>query len=281
MFDVQRGPGAVAAEVKMIRTLRKKAFLVVEGRDDVRFWTARQHGECELVNGGGKPNVVEGVRRLDGERVEGVLGVVDDDYDSLLGLDRGTRNVITTGTHDLECLLCRSAALDAVLGEYGDRRKIEMFEETQGVSVREGLLERAVVFGRLRWAAVRWELRIDTSAIHVGRFVDEQTWAIDEEGLTATVTAPDWCEEKHVLMRNIEELPSEDPWCLAQGHDMVQVLRAGLRRVLGSTKAAVGSQHICSVLRAGISLQELEATTLGAGVREWETAHGAYRILRN
>ena len=104
-----------------------------------------------MVDGEGKTNVVEGIARLRASEREGVLGVVDDDYDSLLGVRERAANVVVTDAHDLECLLCRSRALDTVLVEYGSGRKIRRFEEEAGIDVRTGLLERASVFGKIRW----------------------------------------------------------------------------------------------------------------------------------
>ena len=187
MLTGHKDPGTIASEVKMMRMEHAGAFLVVEGVTDMRFWRPRRSEECELVNGEGKKNVIGGVRRLDAERFGGVLGVVDDDCDSLMDLDPGTDNVVRTDAHDLECLLCRSSALEKVLAEYGDESKIRRFETNAGTDVRGALLERALVFGRLRFAALLNRLDIDNSAIRVRRFVDAETWTVDGQGLVRAV----------------------------------------------------------------------------------------------
>ena len=156
-------PGILATEITMNRMSHDGAFLVVEGNDDVRFWTptSRRHADCELVDGEGKQNVIGGIQKLDAAIFPGVLGIVDSDYDPLNGMGIGSDNLLLTDAHDLECLLCRSSALDMVLAEHGNRSKIERFENETGDDVRTGLLERALVFGRLRWAAVRSHPVID------------------------------------------------------------------------------------------------------------------------
>ena len=112
-------PGTIVAEIKMRRMLRRSAFLVLEGVDDVRFWKTRHHLDCVLIDAEGKPNVVYGIDRLNAGRMEGVLGIVDDDYDSMLGVSYDVRcNMAATDAHDLESLLCRSSALDSILAEY-------------------------------------------------------------------------------------------------------------------------------------------------------------------
>ena len=102
----------------MRRMLHRSAFLVLEGVDDVRFWKTRHHLDCVLIDAEGKPNVVHGIARLNAGRMEGVLGIVDDDYDSMLGVSYDVRcNMAATDAHDLESLLCRSSALDSILAE--------------------------------------------------------------------------------------------------------------------------------------------------------------------
>ena len=172
-----KDPDTLVAEIKMSRMSHDGAFLIVEGRDDIRFWTptSRRHADCELVDGEGKPNVIGGIQRLDAASFPGVLGIVDSDYDTLIGISIESGNLLTTDAHDLECLLCRSSALDKVLAEYGNRSKIERFEDETGTDVRTGLLERALVFGRLRWAAARSHPMIDLGGFRVPQFVDENT----------------------------------------------------------------------------------------------------------
>ena len=264
----------------MTRLYHTGAFLVVEGVSDVRFWKTRKHVACELVDGEGKANVVRAIHRLDAENVCGVLGVVDDDYDGLMGISHGTPNVVATDAHDLECLLCRSSALEAVLAEFGIDSKIRQFEEAAGVDVRTGLLDRAVVFGRLRWAAMRRDLKVNIDAIGVPQFVDRKTWRVDGEQLARAVVDGETLDNYEVLMRSVAELPGTDPWYVARGHDMVQILRIGLQRVLGAMPTSTGTKVITMVLRSAMSLGELESTKLCADMRTWERANG-YSVLRN
>ena len=278
MLVGQKDPDSLVAEIKMTRTLHDGAFLVVEGKDDVRFWTRWRHKTCEIVDGEGKCNVTGAVKRLDTQCIGGVLGIVDDDYDSLEGLTVGSDNLVATDAHDLECLLCRSSALDVVLAEFGDSSKIGQFEGIEGVDVRVGLLERTLVFGRLRWAALHFDLNVDLDALRVARFVNYDTWDVDGEDLIRAAVRNDSSDEE-LLRRRIAELAPADPWCIARGHDMVELLRIGLMHVLGNISASVGPQQISQVLRAAIPPQELQGTTLWTDVRKWESGNPDYAVL--
>ena len=279
MLSGHKDPGSISVEIKMTRMVHNGACFLVEGVDDLRFWRTRRHVSCELVDGEGKCNVVGAIQRLDAEDIRGILGMVDDDFDSLMHINHGTRNLVATDTHDLECLLCRSSALDQVLAEFGIVEKIQQFEAA-GVDVRSGLLERTMVFGRLRWAAKCHNLDIDVGAISVPRFMNSGTWSVDEGELIRVVSkngSPDDCEK---LKHRIAALPVADPWRVAQGHDMIQVLRIGLRHVLGALPASKGPDDIARILRVAVSSEEFQRTTLCKNIRIWEDANG-YLVLPN
>lgn len=269
MLQGHKSPGTLVAEIKMSRMSHDGAFLLVEGKDDRRFWEPRLHSGCELIDGEGKPNVVGAVQQLDAARFRGALGIVDSDYDFPTGPRFESENLLYTDAHDLECLLCRSSALDKVLAEYGDPAKIRRFERG-GIDVRTALLERTLVFGRLRWAA-RVRPATELRGIAVQRFVDEKTWTVDGEELIRQA-ASDVQDIKSRLAR----LPEADPWYVTRGHDMLQILRTGLRHVLGNLPAR---NDIPGILRAGLTPEAMHRTGLGAGVQAWQTANHPYSVL--
>ena len=222
-----KNSGTLAAEIKMTRANHSGAFLIVEGVNDVRFWKPRRHVSCELVDGEGKKNVVGVINRLDTIKFDGVLGAIDSDYDSLNGVILGSDNLVATDAHDLECLLCRSSALDTVLAEFGSSEKIQRFEQQEGVDVRTSLLNRAQIFGRLRWAVQCLELSIDSKLIHVPRFVDDSSWTVDSDELIRAVQGE--ISDGSVLSAQIDSLALPDPWHVARGPDLIELLRIGLK----------------------------------------------------
>ena len=254
------------------------AFLLVEGKNDIKFWTSRRHARCELVDGEGKQNVIGGIQRIDDAGLAGVLGIVDSDYDLLNGMIFESGNLLATDAHDLECLLCRSSALDKVLAEYGDHRKIEQFEDETGDDVRTALMKRALVFGRVRWAAIRCDPVIDLGRFNVPRFLEENTWtAANEETICNELL--DSADDVLALTRRVEGLPEADPWYVARGHDMVEILRIGLRCRLGNIPASVGAREIGAVLRTAMSADDLQKTELWKGMRLWEDGNSPYMVL--
>ena len=276
-----KNPGTLEAEIRMLRTQRDWAVLVVEGPDDWRFWSRRTGEQCELVDGEGKPNVIGCVRRADKAALRGVVGAVDSDYDQLMGVAWGSMNLVGTDAHDLECVLCRSSALEAVLAEYGEERAIREFEGREGGSVRCSLLHRALAFGRIRWAALRCELEVDSNALDkVARFVREDDWTVDERDLVRVVAGGGSGDGERRLTECLDELPVDaDPWHVVRGHDLIVLLRIGLRRALGSMSPTRGTQDIARALRLAFSPDQLRASSLYRDLRAWERRNPPYRVL--
>lgn len=254
----------------MRRTQHDGSFLVVEGKDDSRFWRPRSHDSCRLIDGCGKQNVVLGLQRLDEIEFGGVLGVVDSNHDHLAGVPLPSANLVATDAHDLECMLCRSPALGRVMAEYGDDEKIARFERQQRTDVRTALLNRGLVFGRLRWAVRRLMPNVGLGDLKPHRFIDERAWAVDDEELVRVVAESKAHGDAQALKRAITQLPAADPWHIVLGHDLIEILRVGLRYALGSLKASVGVDGIAALLRQAVEGQDLEATGLWRDIRRWE-----------
>ena len=275
-----KDPGTVAAEIKMTRMMHDGALLVVEGIDDSRFWRTRRHSTCEVLVGEGKQNVVRGIGCLSPPDCRGVWGVVDDDYDSLLGVERRRENIAITDAHDLECLMCRSRALETVLVEHGSPEKIKRFVGKEGVEVRTALTERAAIFGRTRLAAALHGLDIEHAAISLERFLSRKTWEVDSAGLLRAVVKEGSMHDESVVKSCLDRLPVANVWWVVQGHDLLEVLRIGLMGALGNMKPSVGSGQLAQLLRAAMSREDLQDTQLWAEIRNWEEcARGQYLVL--
>lgn len=271
-------PEILANEIALLRDVHAGAFLVLEGKDDVCFWRQRCHRRCELVDGEGKLNVTGTLLRLDEHSFRGALGLVDSDYDTFSSNEPLSPNLVATDAHDLECVLCRSASLDAVLAKHGDSSRIRGFEDAEGTDVRQALLNRALVFGRIRLAAALWREGDAMREVRVPRFVCERTWHVDADTLLATVARRS-TRSQDAWQTRTNELLQEDPWFVVRGHDMLQILCIGLRRVLGDLPVTVGVKGIASALRRAMAPEGLEATGLWKEMRAWEARNSPFTVL--
>ncbi len=272
--------GVVASEVIMTRQLHSGSFLIVEGEDDYKFWSPRvASGACELVIGNGKPNVEGALIRLDRGGFQGALGIVDDDFDILEGRSRPSPNLISTDGHDLESMLLRSPALDRLLAEYGKVKKIRKFETIHGGTILEALVERGLEFGRLRWLALRGGWSYPFRDRGPDRFLDETTWEVRRDDLHAEIMRTSVFASIEELRAALAALPAADPWSICQGHDLISILRIGLKKVLGDLKSTKGVNDIAAMLRSAFDDQQLHGGYLGSAIRCWESGNQPYRVF--
>jgi hypothetical protein len=273
-----KNPGIIEAEIIMKRQIHKGCFLLVEGPDDSRFWRGRiGEKHCNIVIAEGKSNLVGAIEKLDAKSFSGALGIVDDDCDSLENWRNPSKNLLVTDAHDLECLILRSPTLErGILAELGDPKKIEDFQTETNLTVRERLLENGLPFGRLRWLSKR--ARQGYKAPKPDGFMNAAQWSVEECKLMAHAAAQLAQNSPEDLRDDLAKLPEADPWRVCQGHDLLDILRLGLSKVLG-LKSSCATDHLAGVLRAGFQDADFSQTRLYSNICDWQQANAPYRIF--
>ena len=180
---------SIANELRMKRTQRDGAFVVIEGADDSRFYrrfVARQI--CALIPAFSKENVIGAVALLDETNFVGALGIVDSDFDVLVPKALPSPNIVRgDDSHDLETMLVRSPALDAVLHEFTAPGKLEAFEARLNAPFRTWLLQSAKFIGYLRWHSVTKGTNLCFEGLRFSRFIDSQTLRLDHDAFFAEI----------------------------------------------------------------------------------------------
>ena len=216
--------------------------------------------------------------RLAAAGIQGALGVVDDDCDSLERRENGCMNVIRTDSHDVETMLLNSSAFEKVLVEYGKDSKLAALEEKEGCSVREALARRALLFGNLRWLAVRnaWSVPFEKK-FSPWRFADPAVWQFDQDDLYASFAAEVLGISPEDVAGLVSALPKADPWAIIQGHDAITILAIGLRTVLGSVQ--ISDTNLAKALRLAFDVAAFRSTALHDSVMAWQLTNQPYVIL--
>ena len=70
-----------------------------------------------------------------------------------------------------------------------------------------------------------------------------------------------------------------DPWHVVHGHDLLNLLRIGLRSTLGDLSANTGINAIARVLRQAMQLTDLQSTGLWQDMRLWEKRNTPFLVL--
>ena len=158
------------------------------------LWKTRTAGpsSCQLVLDGSKRTAIGSVEKIYGLNQTGILAIVDDDYDSMLGQAIPFPNIIRTETCDIEALMLKSTALESLLCELGDDRKILQIEQEEGRTIREAFLSRALIFGQLRYLNALNKWNVSFEKISPYRFVDASTWGIKKATILEEICRRSW-----------------------------------------------------------------------------------------
>jgi hypothetical protein len=279
---IHRRPVVIANEIRMRRSQHVGAFLVTEGRDD-RLLCERfiSPADCKLVIAEGKTSVCEVIEILEDAGFSGVVGLIDADFDRIVNVQHSSPNIIVTESHDLECLLIRSSALEVVLGELASSEKLATF----GNDFRAILLRAATPIGALRLYSHRAQLGLRFDGLRYPTFINRESLEIDSEALVKEVRNRTQRQNLpvHEILGGIKAVQTEgnDGWSLCCGDDLLGILSYGLRHAIGDNPAQlVSEEQLRRALRLAFSDQLFQDSTLSAALRTWEKENATFRVLK-
>ncbi|MEH2229804.1 MAG: DUF4435 domain-containing protein [Nostoc sp.] len=273
----------VANQIRLRRSTYNGTFLLVEGSSDKTFYKRFvDQLVCELVETSGKQRAIEILKILEQSNFQGILAIVDADFERLETLLYTSPNLLRTDSHDLETMLIDSPAFKKVLAEFGSEEKIAQFNR----DVKLVLVENGMSVGYLLWISKCDGLNLTFEGITFSKFIDEQTLQIDELKLIQEIKNKSQAfslNEKNLQERlKTQKSNNHDPWQICCGHHLVEILSFGLRKALGSNKAAdVEPNSLERSLRLAYEEIYFHQTQLYLDIRKWESNNQPFRVLRN
>lgn len=263
-----RTPGDIVAEIKMSLSAFCGVHLLVEGGTDCSFWKLRfnKSAQCQLVICGNKTVVVSSITLLDQLALGKILGVIDDDFDSLLGISYASTNLFATDAHDLETMMVSSMALNNILIELGDSTRISHFVARTNKSVADTLVDISLVFGRLRLLNAKNKWNVDFSKLSPWKYVDQSTWQLDKAKLFV-----EFANQIGATPLDVENAVTAEvgtpPWNIIQGHDALNILAIGLRSALATKQFS--EKDLSKYLRLSYDNAMFQSTALFEKISAW------------
>ncbi|MBN3925503.1 DUF4435 domain-containing protein [Nostoc sp. NMS4] len=277
----------VANKIRQLRQTYSGAFLLVEGSYDKVFYERFVDKlACHLEITAGKPSskqrAIEILAILETSNFQGVLAIVDADFDRLQNIPVKSPNLLLTDTHDLETMLIQSPTLDKVIAEFASEDKISQLNR----DIREVLLSVGISVGYLRWISQSDGLNLTFEGIIFSRFINEKNWQFNELKLIQEVKNKSqafYLKDEEIQQRlNSEKSNNHDRWQVCCGHDLVEILSLGLRKVIGTNNAAdVEPNSLERNLRLAYEVAYFCKTQLYSEIRLWETNNPPFKVLRN
>jgi hypothetical protein len=279
----------IANSIRMKRSQSPSVTcLIVEGRDDKAFFGRYTEPHvCHITVASGRPRVVEAILELDRTQFQGALGIVDADFTVLDEQPPASPNLVVTDKHDVECMLLASPALEHVLREQADETKLTSVQETRG-TVAKYLLTLGAPVGYLRWASARKQWSLKFEGLDFSTFVREKDFDFDQArffekvrnhqgGRTAPLPSVEEMQSEVDALAN----PGHDLWHVCCGHDLIELLSIGLRKVLGERQAAhVKREALEQQLRLAYEEGYFQSTVLYVAIVAWERRNPPFKVLR-
>lgn len=263
----------------MLRSVFSGTILVVEGATDMRlFGKLTDEDNCEVVAAHSKDNVRLAVRELYNRRKDSkVIGIMDADMDRLKGtVSKGP--IFMTDTRDAEMMLMKCSALEDVLWEYAERDALENFTEKYG-EVRDIILSSSYPLGLLMYISYIRDYGLSFKDLDFAKFINPITLGIDIKNMIEEVmynSRDPGAGLKAIRAELEKEMDEEhDPWIVCRGHDAVQILLTGFRRIFGGYNARnMRCGELAGALRLAYDMKDFVNTSLYKETKEWCESKG-------
>lgn len=278
-INASKTPGIIVAEITMMKTAHSGAFFMVEGEEDSKFWTPRiDETRWQIVIAGGKPNLVGAASLLDQSADRRVIGLVDSDFDRVIGQIVASSRVAVTDQHDLDVFLVCSSALKLVMHEIADVAAIKVVETAQNKALAELAAEVALHFGRLRLLNDSRNYGVNfAKQLKPYAYVSNTDWTVNIAQLHA-----DFCNHAGILPQVLNAaMPQHGPqhlFDIVQGHDLLRVVDIGLRGFLCGTKSC-GEQELRSKLRIAVQTAQLIVSSMCVELETIAMGFGLPRLV--
>lgn len=264
-----------------------RMHLLVEGDDDRKFFSAALKGidKVNVVCCWGADTVSSTIQKIDRLRKSSqflpTLGIIDRDYRMVLGILYASPNLLTSDLRDIECMMVGSPAFEAVLSEFGSKKKIDAFGGTD--SVVRTTINSASHIGKLRFHSQHKGLNVSFQLLDIKKILDRKTLSIDPKALLNHLNARQGANGSRMTDNDLAVADSsckdakceqkqpyfKHPLLLCRGHDLMEVLAVAFRSTLGSRTAAESSrENIESLFRLSY-VAHFRNSQLAISIESW------------
>ena len=269
----------ISNQISMLRSVFEGTILVVEGVTDMRLYGKLiDDAVCEIIPAHSKENVRMSVRESNFRRKDDkVIGLMDADTD-LLERKASVPPLFITDARDAEMMLIKSDALNDVIHEYGEKDAIYLFEEKNG-KIRDVILNACYPLGLLMYVSKIRDLGLSFKDLDFSRFINSLTLSSDIRAMAEEViyNSQDLGLSAKRVREILEaELEKElDPWIVCRGHDAVEILVLGLRKIFGSYNAkGIRCGELAGALRLAYDMSDFIETRLYEETKGWCESKG-------
>lgn len=267
----------IANEVRMRTLTHSGPFLLIEGDSDAKFF-AHQFGEeaIALIPSFGWENVVQAIEILEGEQRRDVLGIIDLDYRGIIDDPPPSKNIVMTDTHSIETMMFASSAFYRVMKERASHEKVKNFPEGMN-GIRKRVIELGKPIGSLRFYSYKAGGCYSFDGMNLEKFVDKKTLSFSGGKFVAhlrgihpknTTISENIFQNAMTEAQYIEVF--QNPYRLCCGHDLMEILAIGLKKIWGTHGSKeISGAFIEELFRLAYSKEEFRTSRLYSDIEAW------------
>lgn len=261
-------------------------ILIVEGGTDFKFYSNCICDEKYIltsdfrddISEGRKGKVIETIMKANEEGIEGVIGLIDADFDNLSNIST-EENLYRTDTHDLEAMLIKSKrTLKKVLIRYSkDRCLIPDLDISKIQSI---ILSSSKYIGYALWCSNNYRWRIDFKKFPINQCIDNSCRLNIEkmcEILSKRATSGEISSTK-IKLEVCKKLSEQwDIWQVCRGKEMIRVLAHYISFCLKN--CSVRYDDLVHDLILAFEKDDFFKTNLYSSLMKWQNKNKNYLLF--
>ncbi|WP_180242422.1 DUF4435 domain-containing protein [Bacillus sp. AFS029533] len=281
----QKNPNRIVSEFQVKRNSNKgKTIVLVEGAGDIEFFQkifcVKQ---CRYIDCNGKDNVKDSIRLLNNRSQNGFAGIVDCDFDKILGRVPLIKNLYLTDTHDIETMIMSSGVtLNDYIKMYADLDDYEKFLERTDTTIDKIIINSARIIGLLRYISIKNNFNLSFKEIDYTKFLDANL-EVNLSNLCKHIIDCSFSEIDNdyleILFEN-EKKSEYNDYEICSGHDITEILHYGMKFIFGSIKGKkISRDMIEERLRLIYDYKDFFETKISTELIEWENINHPYFLF--
>lgn len=289
---------SLSNQISMLRSHpqnRGRAMLLVEGYSDKVFFKNFTEESLLIVAADGKANVIATLAIIVERDPTGILSVVDTDYDYYISdphLSKIPHHIkkkidkilFFTDTHDLETLIINSHAMNKLLNQYGDDKKIESIEKHR--KIISILVNECKLIGVLKLLSLQKSWHLSFKSIEFQKFFDPTNLVIDPINLLSEVMSKSVMDDldPQVIIREFMKSTQKefDSWMVCSGHDLMKILLKSFKYNFGlkyKMNKIENVYQIEDILVLSYEFLFFQKTELYKNMLNWETTNAPFKLF--
>lgn len=279
-------PDRLVSSRLFLETDTNTAQIIVEGISDYKLLQSLViDSNCiqiaEDITNDGKGNrnkIIEAIKIANEERIEGIIGIIDSDFDYLVGTPN-KNNLYRTDGHDLEAMILKSEnAIKKTLINYSKKKLVLSDEDIE--EIQKILIDASMPIGYAMWCSNenKWMLKFKDYPIHL--FLDENCNLKIQEAYTHLIecsvdSSISLIDMKDEIM-NKKSLDNHDLWHVCRGKEMIKVLAQYIKKEL--KEGSCRNDKVKRDLISSFEKDDFAKTDLYGSIKNWEAETG-YLVL--